>query len=422
MTLKEKGNKLILSSKIKLIDQNTNKTDQLKILQDNYVKSMRYYLNLYWEQYNLDRYNFKKEATRQYSFYPIKSEMTDSILSARMLKCAQTQVMAMIKSRTSKLNKLYYKLELYQKESHYQNKSDIIKLQKLIQIERSKITKPYISDNTPMELSSLVFGKKINHTSFDNLYQLSSIWSKSYKKEHNLTNKINLLVNSHSHNNKLKSIGKEMTSFLVSSDSFQIRYKITELKKSKTGNIAAIDQGISYCVTLVDNSGNIQQSTTCEHNHTLSSILKQMSKKKKGSNNFRRKQSHRTNYVNWSINQLDLSGIKEIRLESLFDMTRNRKTSRFLSSFPYKEIRIKLQRVCQLAGVQLIEQSNMYRSQRCSCCGFVKKDNRKGDVFCCLSCGHTSQSDVNAAKNHLVNISEITSYNPLSHTSGFYWN
>lgn len=412
---------MILSSKIKLIDQNTNKIDQLKILQDNYVKAMRYYLDLYWDHFELNKYNFKKEAARQYKFYPIKSEI-ESILSARMLQCAQTQVMAMIKSRTSKLNKLYYKLELYQKESNYQNKSDIIKLQKLIQIERSKIRKLHISDNTPMELNSNVFNKKENNTSFDCVYQLSSIWSKEYKKKHNLSNKINFVVNSHRHNNKLKSIGKEMTSFLVSSDSFQIRYNITEPTKSKSGIIAAIDQGISYCVTLVDNSGNIQQSKPNKHGYDLKKILKQMSKKKKGSNNFSDCQDHRTNYVNWAINQLDLTGIKEIRLEGLFDMTRGRKTKRFLSSFPYVEIRSKLQKVCLLAGVRLIEQSSMYRSQRCSHCGFVKKENRKGDVFCCKGCGHTEQADVNAAKNHLANISPINSYNPLSYTTGFYWN
>lgn len=413
---------MILTSKIPFIEQNTGKMSQLCILHKEYIRMMGVYLDCFWRYYKLDHYDYKKHSLRQWSFYPthIAQPNEDSILSSRMLKCAQTQVMGMIKTSTSKLNKLFYVLQKEQ-EKQKPNLEKIASIQRRIQNNR-KITKPYVSPNTPMELNSLVFNKKDNTTKTkDFVYQLSSIWSKEYKKKYNLTNKINFVVNSHRHDRKLKSLGKEMTSFLVSPSGFNIRYDI-KTTKVKSGITAAIDQGISYCITMVDDSGNIQQSKPNNHNYDLKKILKQMLKKKKGSVNFSDCQEHRTNYVNWSINQLDLKGIREIRLEGLFDMTRGRKTNRFLSSFPYVEIRTKLQKVCSLAGVQLIEQSSMYRSQRCSSCGFVQKDNRKGDVFSCKGCGHTEQADINAAKNHLANIKPINSYNPLSHTTGFYWN
>lgn len=38
-------------------------------------------------------------------------------------------------------------------------------------------------------------------------------------------------------------------------------------------------------------------------------------------------------------------------------------------------------------------------SRRCSQCLFESKDNRKGKVFLCLSCGHKEDADVNASKN-----------------------
>ena len=412
---------MILSSKIKIYNQNTNKIKQLELLHVEYVRVLKLLVDSYWEYYNLNQYDYKKNSLRQWTFYPsIPTLELNSILSSRMIKCVKTQAMGMIKSITSKLNKIFYILELEQKRST-PDKAKIAALQRRIQ-ENRMLTKPYISNNTPMELNSIVFKKIDNKTkSYDFVYQLHSVWSKDYKKKNNLTNKINLVVNSHRHNHKLSNLGTEMTSFLVTPNGFNIRYYI-KTPKVKSGITGAIDQGISYCITMVDESGKIQQSTPCNHNHTLKSILKKMLLKKKGSKNFSDCQDHRTNYVNWTINQLDLTGIKEIRLEGLFDMTRGRKTNRFLSSFPYVEIRTKLQKACSLAGVQLIEQSSMYRSQRCSSCGFVHKDNRKGDVFCCKGCGHTDQADVNAAKNHLANISPIYSHNPLSRTTGFYWN
>jgi putative transposase len=40
-----------------------------------------------------------------------------------------------------------------------------------------------------------------------------------------------------------------------------------------------------------------------------------------------------------------------------------------------------------------------YTSQKCSACGHVHPDNRKGEVFRCLACGQTMDADTNAAIN-----------------------
>ena len=53
-------------------------------------------------------------------------------------------------------------------------------------------------------------------------------------------------------------------------------------------------------------------------------------------------------------------------------------------------------------GGELIKVPPAYTSQTCAVCGHVHADNRKGDVFRCLGCGHTDQADVNAAKNILA--------------------
>jgi putative transposase len=43
-----------------------------------------------------------------------------------------------------------------------------------------------------------------------------------------------------------------------------------------------------------------------------------------------------------------------------------------------------------------------YTSQKCSACGHIHADNRKGESFRCLECGHTDHADINAAKNILA--------------------
>ncbi|MBN1960491.1 MAG: transposase [Deltaproteobacteria bacterium] len=53
-------------------------------------------------------------------------------------------------------------------------------------------------------------------------------------------------------------------------------------------------------------------------------------------------------------------------------------------------------------GGQLLAVPPAYTSQRCSSCGHKAKENRKSQaVFNCVACGHSSNADLNAAKNIL---------------------
>jgi putative transposase len=57
-----------------------------------------------------------------------------------------------------------------------------------------------------------------------------------------------------------------------------------------------------------------------------------------------------------------------------------------------------------------------YTSQMCPICLFVHKNNRKGDIFQCLHCGHSDHADRVAANNLKARYydSEITIYTPKS--------
>jgi len=56
----------------------------------------------------------------------------------------------------------------------------------------------------------------------------------------------------------------------------------------------------------------------------------------------------------------------------------------------------------QWRGGRLIKVPAAYTSQRCSSCGHTHADNRKGEKFRCLQCGHEEHADTNAAKNILA--------------------
>ena len=99
------------------------------------------------------------------------------------------------------------------------------------------------------------------------------------------------------------------------------------------------------------------------------------------------------------------------------------RSSRFLSHWTYTTIRDKISDICDLSGIKFVESSNVYRSQRCSHCGFVHKSNRKGKGFVCRHCGFTYDADINSALNHQADLVEL----PFGirhlklNKSGFFW-
>lgn len=53
----------------------------------------------------------------------------------------------------------------------------------------------------------------------------------------------------------------------------------------------------------------------------------------------------------------------------------------------------------EYAGKTVIYVNPRYTSQRCSSCGYIHKNNRKGSTFHCLNCNFELNADLNAARN-----------------------
>ncbi|CAA9254686.1 MAG: Putative transposase or IS (ACLAME 318) [uncultured Cytophagales bacterium] len=80
---------------------------------------------------------------------------------------------------------------------------------------------------------------------------------------------------------------------------------------------------------------------------------------------------------------------------------RLRKTQRAKhSNWAFSQLRLFLTYKAKRYGVELVTIQPQYTSQRCYCCGYIEKANRKSQShFECVSCGYSNNADINAALN-----------------------
>ena len=67
------------------------------------------------------------------------------------------------------------------------------------------------------------------------------------------------------------------------------------------------------------------------------------------------------------------------------------------------EFRRQLEYKQSWRGGYVIAIPPQHTSQRCSCCGYVSRNNRQTQAkFECVECGHSENADINAARNILA--------------------
>ena len=77
--------------------------------------------------------------------------------------------------------------------------------------------------------------------------------------------------------------------------------------------------------------------------------------------------------------------------------------SRLISDCAWGELKLKIKSVADKLGLHFVEVDPKNSSRQCRKCGYIDKNNRKGERFLCLNenCNHLEDSDVQAAKNLL---------------------
>ena len=397
---------MILTSKHSFKDSNFDKQKYLSIFIDEYRRVSEVILNSIWDE-GYKGFNISLNELEFPKYPDYRDFEVETFLTARALSSLVNQLSGIIRAAVEKQRKRIFVFN--KKKENEIAKNEMKHL--ILKLKQNIPRKPNIKNINP-ELSSkcMEFIRVEGH--FNGFIKLQSI-IKSKKP-------IYLPIKFHKHSLNLQSKGYMLGGFGLTKCNVSIRWNIKEPILKPEGIIVGADQGLKTVLTLSD------KQTTQEtdlHGHSLNSIITKMTKTKKGSIRFKRLQDQRTNFINWSINRLDFSGIKQINLERIWNIGYKNGVSRKLSHWTNTVIRDKVEKRCSLAGVQFTEQDSTYRSQRCHCCGMVRKANRKGKTYSCNSCGFIGDADLNAAMNHEISIPEIpytlriAKYN----RAGFYW-
>lgn len=320
-------------------------------------------------------------------------------LSARCICSITNQISGMIRSEVDERKKYLYIIDkLKNNNESYEHLEN--KLKPLTCPEFSKINPELSSKNCDIRT-----GNK-----FDYFLALKSIGKE----------KICIPIKKTKLDIKWENKGRMLGGFLFTDTHVEFRYDI-EAEENTSTEIVGIDQGLNDILTL---SNGMTTPKIDIHGHSLHSILDKMSRKKKGSKSFNRAQIHRKNFIQWSINQINFKNFKEVRFEKIYNIGFGKTKSRKMSHWTNTLIRDKVKRTCEETKVLFVEQDSSYRSQRCSECGSVRKANRKGKEYKCKNCGFNLDSDLNAARNHLMQLPPIH-WSVRSHKhnlgNGFFW-
>lgn len=387
---------------------NTGKIARLHSFIDQYRQVCQFFID-YMYSNSFEHFDVQKDILDFPPTY-VDYQLADSfieehnlIIASRAASSAMTQALGIVSGSVAIRRKLLYIIKKRKEENkpteYYEKK-----------LEKAILRKPILGDWFNPEISS-----KIIDFEYDSKYFDSFIRFKSKGFEPICVP----LKNSKADQKWLKNKAIRLNSVILSKKYISIRYRLKRPELKSSGTIVGADTGLKSVVTLSDG----QASKPDRHGHTLDSICKKLARKKKGGRAFERAAAHRENYINWSINQLNFSDIKQINLEEVVNITYKKRTSRLLSGWINAFIESKILRLAEEQGVLVNLQPSQYRSQRCCECGMVRKANRKGKLYKCKNCGLEIDSDLNSAKNHEQELPKIpygfceTKLN----ISGFFW-
>ncbi len=390
-----KNKNLVKSTKTTLKYINKNKQLQLQKFINEYKFVMGKLIDILWKLEQVPSL-LPKEITNQIT----------SWLSARAIQAAGKQVSGIVRGSRRKQNKRLFIYNKLFEEGKFK------KARKLkIIIDKAKVSKPSLENINPELDERFVHQDWNNHTSFDGIITLASLGNKL---------NISIPIKKNKHFNKMLNQGTIKKGIRLSTKSITFNFDISEASKKEHGEVIGLDIGVKNTFTLLNGISSQQNN----HGYDLDKINKVLSRKKRGSKAFKKAQEHRKNYINWSLNQIDLKDVKKIKIEDIKCLRFKKICSRYLSHFTYTEIFNKLSSLSLSSGVQIEKVNPTYTSKRCSNCGWVRSKNRKGKQFKCDKCGFSADADFNASLNILADLRPIGRQERLLHKSktGFYWN
>lgn len=187
-------------------------------------------------------------------------------------------------------------------------------------------------------------------------------------------------------------------------------------KFKKTNKEIGIDLGIKYFVITSDGEVFENKHFFKKEERKLKRLQRQLSKKKKGSNNLNKQQiriakvfehitNKKENYIHSVVNEL-LTYYDTIYMEDLNvrGMVKNHNLAKSIQEVGLYRFKSVLQSKALVNNKQVIFIGRFYPSSKtCSCCGYKKQDLKLSDRFwVCPECNTKHDRDINAARNILI--------------------
>ena len=185
------------------------------------------------------------------------------------------------------------------------------------------------------------------------------------------------------------------------------------LCKNKTGKSVGIDLGLKSFATLSDGIVIDNVKFFREKQSGITKIHKHLSRKKKGSNRFKKNKSRMArlhnkiankrndflhNVTTLLVNNYDVICIEDLNVSGMLS---NHKLSKAISDTSFSMFRSMLEYKCNWYGKKLVVIDRFYPSSKtCSNCGWKKENLTLSDrVFKCKNCGIEIDRDFNASIN-----------------------
>ena len=292
---------MIRSSKVTLTFANTGKHSSVAEFVDEYKRVLTLFVNMLWNIEEIPTL-LPKEITFQ----------IDSWLTARAIQCCGKQASGIVRGTRTKQKRRLYIIGKLNKEKQF------AKARKLQAIYNKNIeTKPEIN-RIECELDSRFVQINLNkENSFDGWITLNSLGKNI---------KLRIPFRSHKHLNRILALGKIKSGIRISKDFATFMFDIPEPIERTEGKVLGID--IGQKTTLACSDG--QQIDQDKHGHTYSSICEKLARRRKGSVGFKKADKHRSNYLHWCVNKLELNGVRKVNLERIKHLRRGRRSSRLM--------------------------------------------------------------------------------------------
>lgn len=375
------------------LDEATDfKKGKLDSFFEEYARVVNCFIKLYWNGRPYPRFVTSEEY-----------HLVDSWMMGKARKCAVFQAIEIIKSVQKKdEQKAYrqYKRIYYKCKNSNRNIFGIldkkytewIKGRKL----RHRVKMPVFNGST-IELDCGLIQIQEGKNSFDLWIRIGSVFG----------NRFSLILPSRKHRHYNKMIAEGFTrcssATLVRRDG---KYFVNTFfkkeapeKSSSKEKTLGIDLGINKLLSLSD--GRFIGTK-------FKQLLEKLERRKQKSHNYNQALKEIKCYIGNCINQIEIDDYDVIVIEDLKNITQNGKKlskskwlRRKLAHWNIELVHRRLEEKCENSRACLKTVSACHTSQRCSRCGEIHKESRVGELYKCISCGHTLDADRNASINIL---------------------